>query len=305
MITAAEPKILRLTHSMMACFQACPRKCLLRYGCRLRRDRESMPLAWGKAFHAGLDAMKRGETNPADAALAAWDESRIEVEDNLTQRTGLYVMAQMYAWRYGSDAIAYDASEYEFSILFKRMAGVTLAGKIDGTATLPDGRKAIVEHKTCGVDLGSDSDYWQRLRIDSQINMYYLAAQRAGTNAATVLYDVTRKPTIRIKQTETPDDYAKRLSEDVQANPDKYFVRREITRLAGDMDEFVEQLAQVVKMYRLCARWKQWPQNTSSCVGMFGRCEFFDLCTTGAIPEPGGAPDGYRIAEKLHEELLL
>jgi hypothetical protein len=72
-----------------------------------------------------------------------------------------------------------------------------LAGKIDGIVRLEDGRLAVKESKLLGDDIGPDADLWRRLRIDHQISMYVTAARRLGYHCEAVLYDVTRKPTIK------------------------------------------------------------------------------------------------------------
>lgn len=56
--------------------------------------------------------------------------------------------------------------------------------------------KHIKKYKV-GEDIQPDSDLWRRLQIDSQISMYVLAARRLGYPVECVLYNVTRKPTIK------------------------------------------------------------------------------------------------------------
>ena len=77
---------------------------------------------------------------------------------------------------------------------------------------------AILEYKTTGQDLAPDGDYWKRLLIDSQVSVYWLAAVDAGLAVQTVLYDVTRKPTIRPRQIPLLDDDGNKVVVDEDGN---------------------------------------------------------------------------------------
>src|SRR5690606_32440122 len=132
-----------------------------------------------------------------------------------------------------------------------------LAGKIDKIVRLPDGRTAIMEHKTTSDSIASDSDYWARLRLDSQISLYVLAARELGYDVQTVLYDVVRKPrheryratppelrkykkdgTLYANQRErdeTPQEFGQRVYQAMYTEFDSYFARQEIPRLESDL----------------------------------------------------------------------
>lgn len=55
-------------------------------------------------------------------------------------------------------------------------------------------RISVVEHKTTQDSVMPDSDYWTRLRMDTQCSKYFLAASVSGEDVEGVLYDVIRKP---------------------------------------------------------------------------------------------------------------
>jgi hypothetical protein len=90
-----------------------------------------------------------------------------------------------YQWRWAGARLEVVATEQAFRVPLvnpatgKATPTFELAGKIDGIVRLEDGRLAVKESKTCSEDLGADSDYWRRLRIDHQITLYMLAARRA------------------------------------------------------------------------------------------------------------------------------
>ena len=82
-----------------------------------------------------------------------------------------------------------------------------LAGKMDVVARHRKTRRVVViEHKTTSDSVAPDSDYWDRLRLDSQCSAYYLAAATLlERDVEGVLYDVLSKPAQRPCQVATLD----------------------------------------------------------------------------------------------------
>lgn len=190
------------------------------------------------------------------------------------------------------------------------------AGKIDGLVELADGRLALKEDKTTGDSISSESDYWLRLRFNSQLMQYVLAARQLGWDVAVIIYDVVRKPAIRPKQikvegvtrTETPEEFSKRLFEDTQSRPEFYFARREVPILESDLEEFTVQrltLARIILHCRqlekkLGRREQAWPRNVSelSCQS----CPYSSFCLQNLTVDLAHPPTGFRVLG-LHPEL--
>jgi hypothetical protein len=106
-----------------------------------------------------------------------------------------------YYSRYQDDNVIHDIHpEIQFRMPIERSLTFDSAGKIDGIGTLQDGRCCLIEHKTSGEDIAPDSDYWMRLRFNPQIYQYVDAARKLGYDVATIIYDVTRKPSIKQKE---------------------------------------------------------------------------------------------------------
>jgi hypothetical protein len=137
------------------------------------------------------------------------------------ERETVMALIAGHAWRYGNDELEIVEVERPFEIPLRNpktgAASRTflLAGKIDAIGRLPDGRYVVVEYKTTGDDIAPGAMYWLRLRHDPQISLYVLAARELGYDVSEVFYDVCRKPTIRLKKTETPEEYGQRLWEDI------------------------------------------------------------------------------------------
>lgn len=182
-----------ITASRMSCLLDCPRKHYWRYECGLKRDVDAMALRFGTAWHAAMEA--RWQKQPFEDALAAALATAQDF-DEFTVATLSGLLAGYYA-RWAEDPVKELCAEVEFRAPLAGSRSFDTAGKIDGLAVLHDGRLALVEHKTTSADVGPDSDYWLRLRSNTQINQYILAARSLGWDVATVIYDVARKPAIK------------------------------------------------------------------------------------------------------------
>jgi uncharacterized Fe-S cluster protein YjdI len=332
-----------LTHSSESCFKVCPRKFQLRYRLGLRPAHDSDALRLGSAFHAGLEVLKGGATvaeaeqlirgSYADATCPPWlqpDEFAVEEETAVALVRG-------YAKRYENDLIVeYVAVEQSFEIpivnpdtgrqskLFKS------AGKIDGIVRLPDGRLALLEHKTTSDSIEPGSDYWRRLLMDSQISRYFLAAREVGFDVQTVVYDVVRKPQIRPKavakadrlyavqqrgyfslsltgpcpERETPKMFGARLLHDLSERPEHYFARSEIPRLESDLNEYRGEQWQIAQQIHQADRHGRFYRNTNACLSPY-RCEYLDVCR-GMCGDPNEqTPVGFKRADNLHPELAV
>ena len=308
-----------LTHSRMTCAKACMKRHWFAYEIGLRRDRESTPLRMGSAFHEGLDRLAKGD--PVDVAIATatasygtlprWACTEEHAAEWATEAATVATMLVGYADRWAESIVA-EVLESEIAFDLPLVNPETgrpstawrLAGKIDKIARLRDGRVAIVEHKTCGEDIGPDSSYWTRLRIDQQISLYWIAARELGHDVETVLYDVARKPSIRPKLVkgvrETPEQYADRLAADMADRPDFYFARREIPRLQADLDLAARELWAEQLILSHARRGGLWPRNTSACLRPYA-CEYLSLCTNG-YDAADGVPDGFALSP-AHPEL--
>lgn len=330
-----------LTHSSESCFKTCPRKFELRYRLGLRPSHDSDALRIGSAFHVGLEEIKRG--NGADAAVTAVRIAYADAEcppwlepvDFQVEEETCVALVTGYAKRYANDAIIeYIDVERSFDLpIVNPRTGhpsrtFRSRGKIDAIVRLPDGRLAIMEHKTTSDDISPESDYWRRLLLDSQISRYVLAARAEGFAVQTTIYDVVRKPQIRPKavakadralatsngnyfgvqlhemcpERETPQMYGARLANDLAERPDHYFARNEIPRLDIDLDAFAWEQWSIAQQIHAADVHGRFYRNTSACTSMY-RCEFLDVCRGMTADPSQEIPAGFKRADVLHREL--
>ncbi len=322
-----------LTHSRMTAMKTCPWKHYLDYelfDTGIEADRESEPLRIGHAIHVGLDLMAQGKS--LDGLMEIYMETPAWADP--LDWSAEYAKVLVMVHHYTAPGVEVIATEQSFSLPLKlpgmkrARRGWRLAGKIDKIVKLPDGRLALMEHKTTSDGIGDSDPYWDGLRLDSQISTYYYAAPRLGYDIQAALYDVLKKPGQRIKKAtppenrkykkdgtlyanqrdkdESPDDYYKRLDCILRDEHDNYYSCREVPRLEADIALCIAEADMARGMIVHC-RKHGWPRNTGACKMPY-RCQFYNLCSMGVNPEKhmaeyGTLPDGYRVSKFRHPEL--
>lgn len=163
---------------------------------------------------AAMDAVIEhlNETYATPPASKTPDEWALERQILLTCFIG-------YHWYYQNDQPEFLASEIPFELpLYDPVVNMPLptsevvrSGRIDHLIRYK-GMVGVLERKSTSRSLDADSDYWMRLRKDSQVSMYALAVRelvnmsgglpafrfnRETDTLGNTLYDVWKKPTIK------------------------------------------------------------------------------------------------------------
>ena len=294
-----------LSASRMAAFLACPRKHYYQYELGLEREDAAPALRFGSAMHAALEARANG-AGILDAYEAAKAGRQL---DDPIELAKLYGLLSGYYAVYGDadseqETIATMHPECQWTLPIPTSRTFQHVGIIDGLAVLKDGRTAIVEHKTTGEDISATSDYWTRLQFNGQLFLYVLAARAYGWDVDTVIYDVIRKPAIRQKTNETPEQYGGRLAADAAERPDFYYARREVAILDSAIAEFEIQRDVICKMLLHCkaaARKAALPEHgwARNCNGVTCRgCDFAGFCMQCVHVDAQHLPVGFRLKAK-------
>ena len=202
-----------LTASRMACWNQCQRKHLYAYDRGVRKIESGDALVFGTAWHKAQElyygTRPQGGRSPADMAQAMF-EAALSTAENWDEFTVAKLQACISAFveiHWGNDCISAMKPEVEFAYAIEGTRTFEARGKIDGLATLADGRTALVEHKTTSEGVEADSPYWTRLRFNPQLCRYVLGARALGVECETVIYDVFRKPAL------SPKDAVKDIDE--------------------------------------------------------------------------------------------
>ena len=287
-----------MTASRMNTFVACPRRHFYAYELGMRRAEPGDALRIGTAIHCALEHRAKGAT-VEDAYNAAIGTGTFADTDAAM----LYGLIGGYyaAYMDGNDAIGTMYPEVEFCLPIGGSRTFMAAGKIDGLAVLKDGRTALVEHKTTGEDIGPDAPYWQRLVHNIQLMAYVIAARANGWDVETIVYDVIRKPCIRVRQNETAEQFGERLFADCRERPEFYFARREVAILDDNIREFEVMRGMLCKMILYCkaaARKAAKPEHAwiRNCNAVTCRaCEYAPVCLQNIHVDRDNVPGGFVI----------
>lgn len=318
-----------LTNSRTKTARACMRLHWLRYDLGWTSVVEAAALRFGDLFHRGLAAWWIG-TYRLDEALGA-----MQGEADPFERAKAEALMIGYDARWSGD-FSWEtlAVEQEFNTLLRNpetgraSKTWTLGGKLD-LVVRSSGRVLGGEHKTASDDITPGSPYWLRLRMDSQISIYYDGAAALGYHVEGFLYDVIGKPALRpLKATpmdarkytkatktepsrlyanqretdETPEEYRDRILADIAANPNSYYQRGEVVRLESELAEARADLWQTAQAIQTARRTGQYPRNPDACVRYGRTCEFFEVCTGQASLEDATR---FRRLESVHPELSV
>ena len=314
-----------ITNSEQRAFRRCAREHLYAYEQRYRPVVEADTLRFGTLIHRALEAYwRRDITAPRLArALTALEAASDPFEAALAR-----ALLIGYDARWQDDDFEVIGVEVEFTAPLINPATdrasktFMLGGKLDVLVRRAIG-VFIMEHKTSSEDLGAGSNYWARLRIDSQISTYYTGARALGHEIVGAIYDVLARPQLRpLKATpiedrkytkkdnrlyanqretdETPDEYELRVLKHIGENVDRYYHRGDVVCLEAEEREAQFDTWQVARLIREAELAQRYPRNADACVRYGRLCDFFSVCTGAASLDD---PTRFRRTETAHEEL--
>jgi hypothetical protein len=318
-----------LTISRLRTWRDCKRKHRLVYLDGWRPRREDEALSFGRLAHEGLEAWW---TAPANQRLiAALARIRGRAQD-LYQEAAVQELLRAYDLKWAGAMEAYEVLAVEATFtapLINPETGAAsrtfqLAGKVDGVVReRATGRVLLVEHKTTSEPIDDPTaTYWRRLAMDGQVSHYFVGAESLGFQVEGCLYDVLLRPRMKpLKATppesrkytkdgrlyaaqretdESPDEYAARLREDIEAAPAKYFQRREVPRTEDDLRDYLFDAWAEARTLRESELAGRAPRSPEACF-RFGVCPFFEHCANGLRLED--APDLFERVGDVHPEL--
>ncbi len=231
-----------LSATWVDCFKACPYRCYLKYILRVLPVKKTDSLRVGTNWHRLLEIMGMipespcpdchpGNVNPdcslcegtgilpkklMDAAIREINQAYAIVPDYKEQeeweieRIILLYTLSGYNWYWNNDNYEVIFNERQFKIPLvnpetgRALPNVKVVGKIDKMVALSN--YLVKEHKSTAKSIDGDSNYWKRLRLNTQSNLYplalesFLTPEEMATKFGGILYDVWHKPTIRPKK---------------------------------------------------------------------------------------------------------
>lgn len=99
---------------------------------------------------------------------------------------------------------------------------------------------------------------------------------------------------------ETVEEYYGRVASSIAMDPNGYYVRAEVVRLDGELDDARFDVWQIGAQLREAANAGRHPRNPDACSRWGRTCEFFDVCTgAGSVDDP----TRFRVETAAHAEL--
>lgn len=208
-----------LTASRMRSYRDCARKHDLAYQQGWRATRASEALRFGTLIHKGLEArwtcVQRGIGSDQTIAYVL-DRISGEGIDAVEQIKAEEILIA-YEARWPNDELDYEVLAVEPTFNAPLLNPETMAlsktwrlgGAIDSVLRRRDATKRVLvrEFKTTSEAIDSDADlYWERLTMDPQLSIYVIGAETLGYVVDECLYDVVRKPLLRLSEVPVVDD---------------------------------------------------------------------------------------------------
>jgi hypothetical protein len=311
-----------ITNSSAGCARTCLRKYYLRNILEIVSRSEKPALEFGTSTHSWLGPWWIGNLYTEIPRLS-----------DRYQQAKLASMLGAYALRWGEwhvDNTSEIKIEQEALVPLinpdtgKASTYWQVAVKLDAIGLI-GGQLQIVEHKTTSDSIEQGATYFERLRIDSQISTYMMAARELGYGEPTgVLYDVLRKPQLKpFEETkdkkytksgslyanqhaadETPEEFRARCTEEIASNPNAYFAHLFVVRLESEIEESARDLWTTAAIIRECDNHGRWPRNSSACYNYKSFCEYWPICSGRCKPDDSTYFEERRAHSEISKETL-
>lgn len=285
-----------LTQSLIGACTCCPLRG--RLTARLwRHPKKDAMTNFGSFVHAAIDAFYsrkdwRGRLRAIYRKIlmeGKVDREKAEVDMNLCT-----AVMNVYESYYRLDRkLKFIAIEKKFEVSVR---GFKRRGKIDGGFYYPQQLKSawLMEHKT--KSRFNETTLLQKVSFDFQ-NLYYAEAfqESEKISIAGILYNVIRKPQLKLRAGETYGSFLDRVQADIHERKEWYFTRWEITFSPEQLNRWKAEVDAKAKWVTEMLTGKVWYRNEHACDQPF-ECEFLAACSTNSM-------NGYYQIDELFPEL--
>lgn len=199
-----------ITASRSGTINRCARQHYWRYEVGLCKDSAALPLRFGSSWANALEAVYRGANY--DKALQVAIPEGVDLDAYECAKVGALLFCYLRRWEHAHHLDGYTVHKPEQQFSEQLLGEWTAEGKLDLLADSTDRDDCVmIESKTTASKLSPDSDFWLRLRFNFQVLQYVTWLHNTGREVRKVIYDVTRKPSIRPKMVPTLDDDGKKI----------------------------------------------------------------------------------------------
>lgn len=160
--------------------------------------------------------------------------------------------------------------------------------------TLSSGRKTVLRGKMDGVFRRGKRLWLFETKTKSQVRedvlidtipldlqvAAYLEAIRVSTGETPqgALYNVLRRPGLRLGAKETIKAFTDRCMEDVLTRPEHYFIRFEVALTKDELEQSRLELDNILDEMERWAMGEGHFRSACHCAGMWGPCDFLPIC---------------------------
>lgn len=291
-----------ITQSLLQTWMSCRMKAKLSLE-GWTSTRNSYALTYGTIVHAVLEQVYNGirlkeiTVIPSEKTIKSYTK-RVELQyrkENKIINTETESMLQeclliaeitlpeyfKFWWKTDYYKINWRNLEQEFKIPYTTKKGdkTFIRGKKDGVT----GVKYVKLFETKTKSMVNLDDLIDTLWYEFQVKIYNWAIKKTYKQLPSgVNYNIIRKTSLTKRVNEPLVIFGKRVREDIKKRPDFYFMRLDISIAPKDMENFDEELDNIVQEF---IDWRKGKlktyQNTSACVDKYGRCPFLNICSRG------------------------
>lgn len=305
-MAGTEKQRIRFSNSGLQLYKGCPKRYYYKYKRGWVRDYEekkSLPLVFGSAWGAAMDAVWQAETQVdavregQDAFWESWlgeglpeGEELLLVESEMAPRTpttGMEMVSnyveQRWAWLCDQEVIGI---EEEFTVRFGNIEGeeIDYIGIFDKVVRNPVGKIEIIDHKTTSGYAGKRGErkrfkpaFLDGFSPDTQMEGYaYLAYEKYGDEFGMIQIDGALVHNQAHDVFQLIPIYPSKEMADVWAEEAEAWIRIILNR---ELDGY--------------------PKNTGSCWAFNSRCAYHEICKYE--PKPEGLiepPPGFIVRER-------
>jgi len=290
----------KISFSMRSSFRRCSRQVFYNYVAGVRSVSEDNPArAIGRAFHAILERTRKGEALQ-DCLKSIQDDLVSDLSNQLMQPKDIYVAVtklEAYALGYEQYFGKQGDADWEPEL---ELSTQTEKGILDAVY-ITNGLVWVVEDKTT-----SELSMYlpAALKMNEQLLTYASLLLDGGYQLGGFLYRQTLKSKCSMKKDETSAEFRDRIISIYKEENETKYRQISVTFTAEEIHEYkIERMLLntiITNTFKLPKEPRFWPRNTDNCIGLYGLCDFYKLCTksngykscyqsNGKTPMDGGA----------------
>lgn len=296
MFELIDPAKSPISYSRISTFQKCKRKYYYTYGMDIELNTLNIPFLIGKVIHYGVGLIFEKQEKPITKTIKYFDDKVNELREDMSlsadieqelvkQRIIVQGMLKAYIRRHKTFIAEAKLISNEAEVIIN-MSNIT-GNDVDFIIILDNileinKKRYLHELKTsASISL----DYVNNIKTDVQTNTYFRLYNESNpkNKLSGIIYDVIKKPGIKLTKKETLKEYLKRLENWYLDKQDvEVFYQETFTKPRFSKKELYEGfLAPVLDDMAYCGNDKNKLYGNYSQCNVYGQCSFYRLCHGG------------------------